>query len=133
MTPEQVVGKAGARLFVILFGDKHDDDLNYLRYVKFLEMVYQQVKLFTPQKLRPTKRAAHFHGLRVHLKVMLWKRLKHQDLEFDPEQWGWKLDGTQPSPTMTDLAAGPEALLQFFWCKCKLSSNTCSCRNNGSM
>jgi len=135
VTPEQV-GKAGARLFVILFGGKHGDDLNYLCYVKFLEMVSAN-KIVDPQKLPPTERAAHFHSLRVHLQVILWKRLTHQDLDFDPEQWGWKLDGTQLSPIMTDLAAGPESLLKFVRCKCKLSSrnpcgtNICSCRKNG--
>ena len=137
VTPEQV-GKAGARLFAILFGGKHGDDLNYLRYVKFLEMVSAS-KIVDPQKLPPTERAAHFHSLRVHLQVILWKRLTHQDLDFNPEQWGWKLDGTQISPIMTDLAAGPESLLKFVRCKCKLSSrnpcgtNICSCRKNGLM
>ncbi len=76
-------------------------------------------------------------GLRVHLQVMLWKRLTHEDLEFDPERWGWKLDGTRLSSIMTDLAAAPKALLKFVRCKCKLTStnpcgtNTCSCRKHG--
>ncbi len=126
----------GARLFVILFGGKHGDTLNYLRYVKYLEMVSSS-KIVDPQKLPPTQRSAHFHSLRVHLLVMLWKRLTHEDLEFDPERWGWKLDGTRLSPIMTDLAAAPEALLKFVRCKCKLTStnpcgtNTCSCRKHG--
>ena len=38
MTADEI-GKAGVRLFVILFGGKHEDSLNFLRYVKFLEMV----------------------------------------------------------------------------------------------
>ena len=64
---------------------------------------------------------------------MLWKKLTHLDLQLDPEQWGWKLDGTTLTPVMTDMAAAPENLLKFVCCKCKLSSrnpcgtNACSC------
>ena len=38
MTAEEI-GNAGVRLFIILFGGKQEDSLNFLRYVKFLEMV----------------------------------------------------------------------------------------------
>ena len=64
-----------------------------LRYVKFLEMVSSS-KAIDPQKLPPTERAAFYHSLRVHLQVTLWKKLTHEDLKLEPEQWGWKLDGT---------------------------------------
>ena len=89
------------------------------------------------KKIQVFKETAHFHSLRVQFTVMLWKRLTHQDVEFEPEQWGWKLDGTQLSLIMTDMEAGPEALLKFVRCKCKLSSrnpcgtNTCCCHENG--
>ena len=35
-----------------------------------------------PQKLQPTERAAYFHSLRVHLQIIVWKRLSngHDDL-----------------------------------------------------
>ena len=92
-TTAEEVDKAGIRLFVILFGGKQDDSLNYLRYAKFLEMVSSS-KSIDPQKLPPTERAAHFHSLRVYLQVMLWKQLTHQDSQLDPEKWGWKLDGS---------------------------------------
>ncbi len=75
---KEEIGKAGARLFVILFGGKREDSLNFLRYAKFLEMVSTS-KAIDPQKLPPTERAAYFHSLRVHLQVVLWKELKHQD------------------------------------------------------
>jgi len=134
MTPEEV-GRAGIRLFTILFGGKDDDSLNSLRYVKFIEMVSAS-KVVDPQKLPPTERAALFHSLRVHLQVMLWKTLT-DELQFDPKQWGWRLDGAELNPIMTDLPAAPEALLKFVRCKCKLTSrntcgtNACSCRKNG--
>ncbi len=47
---------------------------------------------------------------------MLWKNLTHEDLELDPEQWGWKLDGATLTPVMTDMAAAPETLLKFVRC-----------------
>ena len=137
VTAEEV-GKAGARLFVILYGGKQEDSLNFLRYVKFMDMVSSS-KEIDPQKLPPTERAAHYHSLRVHLQVILWKKLMHEDLQLNPQHWGWTLDsdGTLLSPIMTDMAAAPETLLKFVRCKCKLSSrnpcgtNLCSCRKHG--
>ena len=32
-------------------------------------------KELDPQKLSPTERAAHYHRLRAHLQVILWKKL----------------------------------------------------------
>ncbi len=134
MTAEQI-GKAGIRVFVIMCGGKKSDSLNSLRYAKFMEMVTSSKSSLDPQKLPPTERAAYFHSLRVHLQVILWRKLTNNDL--DPQQWGWKLDGTVLVPIMTDLAAAPESLLKFVRCKCKLTSrspcgtNLCSCRKNG--
>ena len=65
---------------------------------------------------------------------MLWKKVTHEDLQLDPEQWSWKLDGTTLTPVMTGIAAAPETLLKFVRCKCKLSSrnpcgtNICFCQ-----
>ena len=53
VTTEEV-GKAGARLFVLLYGGKQKDSLNLLRYVKFLDMVTSS-KVIDPQKLPPTE------------------------------------------------------------------------------
>ena len=133
-TVEQV-GEAGIRLFVIMYGGKQSDSLNNLRYAKFMEIVSLNKATLDPQKLPPTERAAFFHSSKVHLQVILWKKLTNSDM--DPKQWGWKLDGTVLVPVMTDLDAAPESLLKFVRCKCKLSSknpcgsNICSCRKNG--
>ena len=132
---EEEIGKAGIRLFVILFGGKQEDSLNFLRYVKFLELVTS--KAIDPQKLPPTERAAYFHSVRVHLQIILWKELKHKDIRFNPEWWGWKLNDSTLIPVMTDIPSGPENLLKFVRCKCKISSrnpcgtNACTCRKNG--
>ena len=61
VTPEEV-GRAGIRLFLILFGGKDGDSLNSVHYVKFLEMVSAS-KVVDPHKLPPTERAAHFHSI----------------------------------------------------------------------
>ena len=95
-------------------------------------------KVVDPQKLPPTERASHFHSLRVHLQVMLWKTLTTEEYRFDPEKWDWRLDGTKLHTIMTDLPAAPETLLKFVHCKCKLTfrnlcgTNACSCRKMAS-
>ena len=100
-----------------------------------MEMVSSSKASLDPQKLPPTERAAHYHSLRVHLQVIIWKELSNNI--FDPKQWGWKLEGSVFTPIMTDLHAAPDSLLKFVRCKCKLSSknpcstNICSCRKNG--
>ena len=41
-----------------------------------------------PEALAPTKRAAHFHSLSVHLQLHEWKSLNSEVVK--PEYWGWK-------------------------------------------
>ena len=84
-------------------------------YLKLLEMVSVS-KVVDPHKLPPTERAAHFHSLRVHLQIMLWKMLTTDECHFEPEKWVWRLDGTKLNPIMTDLPAAPETLLKFVRC-----------------
>ena len=87
------VNRAGKHLCLIRFGGKDGDSLNSLHYVKFLEMVSAS-KVVGPHKLPPTETTSHFHSLRVYLQVMLWKMLTTEEYRFDPEKWGWRLDGT---------------------------------------
>ena len=133
-SPEDI-GKAGIQAFIIMYGGKQADTLNHLRYAKYMGMV--STGNIDPQKLPPTERAAHYHSLRVHLQVIMWKKLTSDHDDLDPKQWGWKLDGKLVSPIMTDINAAPENLLKFVRCKCKLSSKNpcgtsmCSCRKHG--
>ena len=126
-TTVQQIGKAGTKLFFITYGGKQDDFLNSLRYTKFMETVSSSKASLDPQKLPLTEKAALYHSLRAHLKVIIWKKLSNNDL--DPEQWGWKLEGSSFPPIMTDLDAAPDSLLKFVQCKCKLSSKKPSSTN----
>ena len=127
------VGRAGSRVFVNLYGGKNGQSLNNLQYYKYMDAVASNSTYLDPQKLPPTERAAYFHSLRVHLQIIVWKRLSNGHDDLNPQQWGWKLDGGALIPIMTDLDAAPERLLKFVRCKCKLTSknpcgsNACSC------
>ena len=57
MTAEQI-GKAGIRVFVMMYGGKKKDSLNFLRHAKFMEMITSSKSSLDPQKLPPTERAA---------------------------------------------------------------------------
>ena len=83
-TAEQI-DKAGTRLYVTTYGGRQEDSLNGLRYIKFMEMVSSSKASLDPQKLPPTERAAHYHSLRVHLQVIIWKELSNNIL--DPKKW----------------------------------------------
>ena len=128
------VGRAGSRVFVNLYGGKNGQPLNNLRYYKYMDAVASNSTYLDLQKLPPTERAAYFHSLRVHLQIIIWKRLSNGHDDLNPQQWGWKLDRGVLIPIMTDLDAAPERLLKFVQCKCKLTSknpcgsNACSCR-----
>ena len=80
--PPEQIGKAVNQVFIYMYGGKQEDSLNKLRYAKFIEMV--STGNIDPQKLLPTERAAHYHSLRVHLQVIIWKKLTSDDL--DPKQ-----------------------------------------------
>jgi hypothetical protein len=132
-TVEQI-GKAGIRLYALLYCGRTNDSLNSLRYSKYMEMVSTSKTSIDPQKLPPT-RAAFFHSFRVHLQVITWLKLTNDYL--NPTKWGWKLADTVLRPVLTDLGAAPECLLKFVRYKCKLSSrnpcgnNSCSCHKHG--
>ncbi len=59
-----------------------------------MEMIAASKSSQDSQKLPPTERAAQFPWFTFQ--VMLWR-----DNDFDPEAWGWKLDGTVLKPVMT--------------------------------
>jgi len=84
-----------------------------------------------PQKLPPTERTAIFHLLRVHLQVMMWKKLSTAG--FDPSLWGWHIVSGHYEPIMSDHPPAADELMNVVRCKCKSNckSTLCSCRRNG--
>ena len=89
----------------------------------------------SPEKLPPSERAAHYHGLRVHLQVVQWSL--SEIYELDALLWGWKSKDSTWLPITTDLDFAPGPLKQIIRCKCKMSSKNpcstkiCTCRKNG--
>ena len=68
----EIIGKAGCKLFILMYGVKKNDSLSNLRYVKYMQMVTSSKKI-EPHKLPPTARAAFFLSLCVHFQVVIWK------------------------------------------------------------
>ena len=59
----------------------------------------------------PTKNAAHYHGLRVHLQIIEWKMLD-ESANLNPEEWGWKIENGCFSPNTTDNPIPPDDVLK---------------------
>ena len=67
------VASAGTKLLVLLYGGQISDNLNRLRFAKYMQKIPTSPVL--PENLPPTERAAFYHSLRVHLQVMQWAAL----------------------------------------------------------
>ena len=87
-----------------------------------------------PEVLPPTKRAAHFHSLRVYLQFHERDNLNSEVLK--TEYWGWKLDTFVP--VMTDELPATSDIWNVIRCNCKILSKSpcglnskCSCHAKG--
>ena len=93
--------------------------------------------LIEPEKLPPSERSAHFHGLRVHLQIMQWLLLDEDDDSFEPIDWGWYQAVGHLKPIPTDKPVAPPEILYIIRCNCKSSpknlcgTNIYSCKKNG--
>ena len=94
------IASAGSQIFVKMYGRKPSDNLDYLRYIKYMEYAATSTKTLQPEWLPPTERAAFIHSPRVHLQVMIWKSLGQ--CRYDPCSWGWKMKNGVLAPVMTD-------------------------------
>jgi len=127
------VASAGMKLLVLLYGGQMSDNLNRLRFAKYMQKIPTSQVL--PEKLPPTERAALYHSLRVHLQVMQWTTLNTSVTE--ATNWGWKLEGKTLVPIPTDLEPAPADLFKVIRCNCKRTSvnqcvtSICTCRKNG--
>jgi hypothetical protein len=94
-------------------------------------------RVFEPERLPPTSRAAYFHGLRVHHQIVSWMMIDtNDDSTLSVDEWGWELDDGLLVPVKTDIDVAPENLLQIVRCNCKslknqCGSNLCTCRKHG--
>ena len=80
------MGKAGSRVFVNLYDGKNGQSLNNLRYYKYTDTVASNINSLDPQKLPSTERAAYYHSLRVHLQIIVWKKLLNGYDDLNPQQ-----------------------------------------------
>ena len=132
-TPE-LIGAAGLRIFVLLYGGKNTDNLSSLRYAKYMKMPYF---LLSNQRNCPQQidRIEYFHSLRVYYQILEWNFL-HKDSS-NANKLGWKLQDGILIPVLTDEAPAPDGLLYVIRCNCKVSSkrpcggSCCSYRRNG--
>ena len=70
------IASGGSKIFVKMYGGKPSDlNLDYLKYIKFMEYAATSTKTLQPERLPPTERPAFFHSLHGHLQVMIWKSL----------------------------------------------------------
>jgi len=93
------IGKAGIKLFVLMFNGKIEDTLTDLRYNIYMKMAASASRI-VPSKLPPTERSAWYHSLRVFLQVSEWTSLMECNL--NPLEWGWKMVKGKMTPVMTD-------------------------------
>jgi hypothetical protein len=127
--------EAGLKLLTLLYGGKPEDTLNKLRYATYMNQVATRKSHPNPERLPPMENSAQFHVLRVHLQVVQWLSL--MEVQLDPEDWGWKNEGSLLVPIASDQKSAPDDILNVISCKCKMgkkapcSSPSCSCRKHG--
>ena len=111
------VGEAGARLFVTLYGGKACNDLIDPQQGKYMNMAANSTTI-KPEALPPTKRAAHFHSLRVYLQFHGRNNLNSEVLK--TEYWGWKLENNTFVPVMTAELPATSDIWNVIRCNCKI-------------
>ena len=121
------ISTADQKLFVLMYGGK-DENLNELKYHRYMSAVASSNLGVRPEKLPATECAAKYHAQRVHLQVLQWT---HLATVITPENWGWKVEGGKYLPIMMDKKPATPELLNVKRCKCKKGcSAACSCKRN---
>ena len=98
-----------------MYGGK-DENLNELRYHRYMSAVASSNLGIRPEKLPATKCAAKYHAQRVHLQVLQWA---HPATVITLENWGLKVEGGKYLPIMIDKEPTNPELLNVIRCKCK--------------
>ena len=133
-SPKENIITAGAKASVILYGGKENDNLNTLRYVKYLNYLTNSTAGVDPRRLPPTESSAKFHSLQTFFQVQVWMTLCNEKcMSIHSTDWGWELKEGHLLPVCTDSAATPVELLHVVKCNCKTdcTSARCSCRKHG--
>ena len=78
------IEKAGERIVASLYNGKPDEDLNTLRYRRFVQKVNTATTVNQVQTLPTTQASAKFHSYRAYLQVQIWI-----GNTCNPTEWGW--------------------------------------------
>jgi hypothetical protein len=100
--------------------------LDNLRYMTAISPKHVPV-----ERMPPTRRAAYFHSLRVHLQASTWLHLK---TVLKKEEYGYAVEQGSVTAIITDKSAAPPELLLNIRCQCKSSTrlcSSCSCSKKG--
>ena len=110
----------------MLYGGKHEDNLNRLRYRKFCEKTAVKTIQLQSEVLPPTSVAAKYHSFRVYLQIQQWNGSNTTRLT----DWGWEMSGGHLLSVLTDQQAAPDGLLRVVHCGCNgnCSNVRCTCR-----
>jgi hypothetical protein len=92
-------------------------DYFFFRYHKYVDLACKGI--IAPEKLPPSERALHYHGLRSHYQIILWSMLE-DDMNIQATDWGWKIQNGAIIPVMTDKETAPEYLTKVIRCNCKV-------------
>ena len=149
---QEAVGRASALAVKLVYSGQENDDIKEIRlvippyiffltktlltlicyrYNKYMDMACNGV--VHPEKLPPTERAAHFHGLRSFHQICEWSLMERHNCS--AEEWGWSMKDNTLVPIATDLTIAPPSLdlKNLVRCQCKGPCRTgvCTCRKHG--
>ena len=119
---------AGEKALVMLYGGKHEDNLNILSYWKLCEKTAVKTTRLQSEVLPPILVAAKYHSFRAYLQIQQWKGSN----TMKPIVWGWEMSGGHLMPVLTYQQAAPDGLLRVIHCGCNgdCSNVRCTCRKN---
>ena len=142
---DKVLGEPGATqsqlkatvdaFFLLLYGQKSCTIMNYAR-----ARLYLSRKKPPPlKKLPPIDANLQQHVLRAHLQMLLWKAASQQDPPIEAQDitsFGWNIEDSTITPTVSSAPVAPEVLLDVVSCNCTAkrkacSTGRCSCNSAG--
>ena len=109
-----------------LYGNSTVDDINEVRYRKFLAN-----RVPDPRKLPPTQDALYLHIKRANYQSFEWKRALCYEYS-NPVGNGWIIEDGALSIQWTLNRPAPDEILEFISCNCKKSkcaTKACQCKS----